>query len=398
MQAQDPQGYYAQLRVAHTASAAEIKQAFRRLALRLHPDRNTSAAAEEAFKQLIRAYEELRDPVKRAAYDAQCIDLPASDIWDRLAKVFAPIVCSVCGRVPVQPEYVIFYEVTSVILTTIRTPIQGIHCHTCADKRILRATVITWLFGWWGLPWGPWYTVQALVHNLLGDSRPADVNARLLGYQARYFASVGKMFLARSLATMALELSTDQDLLALLKPLLSPLEERRDRRPLTRLREAWKLRRNAYLIQSILLLGLPAAGVLLFAMGALLPQKSTLVTPQLQESVLPLRPSIPDQSPSLQLLHYPDVAPRLSVDPTLVQEHARLPTQAWYVTAAFLRLRAGPGIEHAVLGVLERFETVTVTGPSVGGHWLPVQTAQGLAGFVSRQYLSEGDGMTAKRQ
>jgi hypothetical protein len=231
MQAQDPQGHYAQLGVAHTASAAEIKQAFRRLALRLHPDRNTSATAEEAFKQLVQAYEELRDPVKRAAYDAQCVGLPAAAVWDKLAKIFAPIVCSVCRRVPIQPEYVILYEVASVILTTIRTPIQGIYCHTCADKRLLRATVITWLFGWWSLPWGPWYTIHALVHNLLGGSRPADANARLLGYQARYFAAVGKMFLARSLATMALELSTDQDLLALLKPFLFASEERRDRRP-----------------------------------------------------------------------------------------------------------------------------------------------------------------------
>ena len=233
MQARDPQGYYAQLGVGHTASAAEIKQVFRRLAMRMHPDRNTSAAAEEAFKQLRHAYEVLRDPVKRAAYDAQCIDLRPADIWDKLSKIFAPIACSVCRRIPIQPRYVIFYEVKSVILTTIRTPIQGVYCQRCADKRILRATVITWLCGWWGLPWGPWYTIHALAHNLLGGSRPADANARLLGYQARYFASVGKVFLARSLATRALELSTDHDLLALLKPFLSPSEELSDRRPMT---------------------------------------------------------------------------------------------------------------------------------------------------------------------
>ena len=61
--------YYAELGVTRSASPVEVDDAFRRRAKDLHPDRNPDAAAEEAFKRLAVAYEVLRDPVTRGAYD-----------------------------------------------------------------------------------------------------------------------------------------------------------------------------------------------------------------------------------------------------------------------------------------------------------------------------------------
>ncbi|HEX3816860.1 MAG TPA: J domain-containing protein [Chthoniobacterales bacterium] len=64
--------YYETLGVAKTASAAEVKSAFRKLARRHHPDvakPKEKAAAEEKFKQINEAYEVLSDPEKRAKYD-----------------------------------------------------------------------------------------------------------------------------------------------------------------------------------------------------------------------------------------------------------------------------------------------------------------------------------------
>jgi len=62
--------YYALLGVPREASEADIKKAYRRLAMEYHPDRNDGdKAAEEKFKQITEAYEVLRDPDKRAAYD-----------------------------------------------------------------------------------------------------------------------------------------------------------------------------------------------------------------------------------------------------------------------------------------------------------------------------------------
>ena len=62
--------YYEILGVPRTADTEEIKKAYRQLALRYHPDRNSgSKEAEERFKEVTEAYEILRDPEKRAAYD-----------------------------------------------------------------------------------------------------------------------------------------------------------------------------------------------------------------------------------------------------------------------------------------------------------------------------------------
>jgi len=61
--------FYELLGVARTASEAEIKKAYRKLAMDFHPDRNGSPDAEARFKEITEAYEVLRDPQKRAAYD-----------------------------------------------------------------------------------------------------------------------------------------------------------------------------------------------------------------------------------------------------------------------------------------------------------------------------------------
>ncbi len=62
--------YYEILEVSKTASGEEIKKAFRRLAMKYHPDRNPGdKEAETHFKEINEAYEVLKDEQKRAAYD-----------------------------------------------------------------------------------------------------------------------------------------------------------------------------------------------------------------------------------------------------------------------------------------------------------------------------------------
>ncbi|MEG1536296.1 MAG: DnaJ domain-containing protein, partial [Clostridia bacterium] len=66
---------YEVLGVAKSATDVEIKSAYRKLAIKLHPDRFATAgedekkAAEEKFKELTHAYEVLSDSQKRANYD-----------------------------------------------------------------------------------------------------------------------------------------------------------------------------------------------------------------------------------------------------------------------------------------------------------------------------------------
>ena len=62
--------YYEILNIERNASAGEIKKAYRRMSMKYHPDRNPGdAEAEAKFKECKKAYEILKDPQKRAAYD-----------------------------------------------------------------------------------------------------------------------------------------------------------------------------------------------------------------------------------------------------------------------------------------------------------------------------------------
>jgi len=77
--------YYEVLGIERDADAKTIKNAFRKLALQYHPDRNKSADAEERFKEIAEAYAILSDPKKRAQYDSRgfagVADFSAEDLF-----------------------------------------------------------------------------------------------------------------------------------------------------------------------------------------------------------------------------------------------------------------------------------------------------------------------------
>ena len=63
--------YYKVLLVNKNASDHEIRQAYMKLALKFHPDKNSNPGSEERFKLIGEAYNELKDPMKRAKFDKQ---------------------------------------------------------------------------------------------------------------------------------------------------------------------------------------------------------------------------------------------------------------------------------------------------------------------------------------
>lgn len=61
--------YYKILGISRGASDDDIKKAYRKLALKYHPDKNKEAGAEEKFKEVAEAYEILSDPKKKEIFD-----------------------------------------------------------------------------------------------------------------------------------------------------------------------------------------------------------------------------------------------------------------------------------------------------------------------------------------
>ena len=71
--------YYKVMGVARDATEAQIKQAYRKLARKYHPDVSKEKDAESRFKEVGEAYEVLKSPEKRAAYDQMGQGHPAAE-------------------------------------------------------------------------------------------------------------------------------------------------------------------------------------------------------------------------------------------------------------------------------------------------------------------------------
>lgn len=203
MSSRDPLGYYAILELQPGTTDKDIKAAYRRKAMALHPDRNRGQDTTSRFQALNEAFGVLSDPVARAAYDTPT-QRPARSSRQK-DQPPEPVRCSSCGKVSAQPRVAVYRSVKSFLFVTIRKPIAGVFCSDCAHKKSLKASAITWLLGWWGFPWGPVYSAQALLDNMFGGTHPAVENARLLTYQAYCFHAMGRHDIAYAVATDALK-------------------------------------------------------------------------------------------------------------------------------------------------------------------------------------------------
>ncbi|HTT77092.1 MAG TPA: J domain-containing protein [Candidatus Binataceae bacterium] len=183
-----PPNYYELLGVKPSATKAEIRAAFRTLILKYHPDRNPDPAAVEYTRVLNEAHTVLANERKRQLYD-EWLRASATSSSGKVAaepgqesdrRPVPDFCCSHCGRKDSSLRLVAMYYVTSFLVVTYKRAASGIWCQRCTAREAAKRTFLSALLGWWGFPWGPIYTLQALFVNATGGLQSASNNAALL--------------------------------------------------------------------------------------------------------------------------------------------------------------------------------------------------------------------------
>jgi len=204
----DHAGYYRTLGLEPGASAAQIKAAYRSLAMELHPDRNPGRDTKARFQALGHAYAVLSAEKKREQYDADSVvreaQNAASASMPGAPPLYAPICCSRCQAVSAQPRFRVFYTVYGWLWGADRKASQGVFCGRCEFRVGVLATATSLITGWWSLT-GPSRTCHAVYANFRGGYFEHQ-NARLMGCQSMYFAHTGKIELALAVAAQAMDL------------------------------------------------------------------------------------------------------------------------------------------------------------------------------------------------
>ena len=243
-----PRTFYKILEVDSEASLEVIEAAYRRLARRYHPDVNASQDAKSKMQELNEAYSVLRDPQQRMSYDSYLsaqADAQArrtttsntgssqrqpdatpppkpepepsaratqSNLYDEPSWIMATA-CEKCGRSDASLRFAQFPFVISIILVTFRRGDRGLFCSSCRREKMTTAKLLTLLLGWWGIPWGPIYTLGVLFNSGEGVI-DAKLNADYLRYLGAYFVRVGNMLEARRAIQSSLNLQHDSELAA----------------------------------------------------------------------------------------------------------------------------------------------------------------------------------------
>lgn len=196
--AQDIKGYYSVLGVEPTASQAEIRTAYRELVVKYHPDKNKSSD-DSRIKLINEAYSVLKYSETRAAYDHTNLKSKTESDQNNTRSI-EPLRCHACNKITAQPRYLVFWRVYSFLIATSRSPVQGIYCSSCAKAEAMKSTIITSSAGWWGVPWGPIWTIGKGFTNAMGGEHDRDRTDALIWYNVIAFVQAKQVSIAYALS------------------------------------------------------------------------------------------------------------------------------------------------------------------------------------------------------
>lgn len=268
----DSRTYYQTLQVDSAASQEVIEAAYRRLARVYHPDRNRGADATLRMQELNEAYGVLSDQQRRAAYDLELAarareaqrrqtdtnsasttaqsassgraqsaynTTSQAEQWTSAQQAAAsgmPVACQDCGRSDSTLRYAGYPYVLSFLIVTLRRGDVALCCEKCRKRRMLNAKILTGIMGWWGIPFGPIFTLMVLF-GPNGGKIPSEGNAEYLRWLGAYFLQTGNRVEARKSFEESQKLAYDPRVDALLHELFA--SERTDGTTSTRKTRRW---------------------------------------------------------------------------------------------------------------------------------------------------------------
>jgi hypothetical protein len=223
--------YYDILEVSPNATPQQLKEAYRELIKRYHPDVNrNSAEATSRTQQINQAYSVLRDQVKRWEYDnliklkkepePSQAESPAYSYATQEAPPPRPphYECEMCGRQDSTLRATVFIWVISLIYYSYKRGWGHILCSRCRIKYSILFNIELLVLGWWSL-YGFIWTLEGLSENLTGGIQPDENNRILLGTLAYEFYSHGKYVEAREALEASIEFSPPTETWQFLKHL-----------------------------------------------------------------------------------------------------------------------------------------------------------------------------------
>lgn len=121
----------------------------------------------------------------------------------------ATLVCERCGKVDTSLRLTVFPWVVSIVIMSFKRAKVGIFCADCRSSERWKYIGVSALLGWWGIPFGLFWTLESLAKNAGGGEQPREQNAALLVALGQEMLADGNRVGAREAWTASLAVKNE---------------------------------------------------------------------------------------------------------------------------------------------------------------------------------------------